>query len=538
MQIDLFDINKYIERYGCKEVTSSNIFSAKLTEPDPEGLGSYEIFGHPGSQARRETFGYISLHAKFVHPHVYNVLCSLSRAIQDLIFGEAKFYLEDGKLKRYNEGEKLPAKIPVGTGVDFLYLIYDKLDWESASSTSNARNMRVQLLKSLKKEEVFVDKVLVIPPFYRDVDMVKGSKNEINIMYSRILNMASMIRSSSGLFELQGITESHKGIQRSLNEIYDYFIGFVAGVHGFMHEHVMGKTTDYSARCVISTASLNEERAEDMEVTFHKSALPLAIAIKCFAPYIAHGVKNIVEQAMSGSKFINVIENGKTTRKALADHWEEAISSNYIYKLIEIYYNSREHRLDPYTVECADGTKVPLYYLSSDYDLLGAGKEIDPSVLLSSIKFEPLNLTQLFYMAAMQTIQEKVVLITRYPIEDYHNIYPSRFNIMPCTKTVTKTIDGVLYPRWPDLSGATINNADKFFVDTLRIFPTYLKALGGDFDGDMVSVQGLFAEESVNEGIAYTHSVTNVVSIEGGTMRTILDLSQHTLFGLTAGPNY
>ena len=533
MEIDVLHIDRFIEKSGCKEVTSSNIFSQRSTEPEPDGLGSYEIFGRPGTPERRETFGYISLNGRFVHPHAYIVLIALARSIQDMIFGDDTFYIEDGKIKRFTEGMKVPAKTPVGTGIDFLYKNFELIDFNPKNAVGVRKN-RLEFINALSKDEIFIDKWLVVPPFYRDVDMVNGKKNELNIMYSRLINSASMIKSSSGMFQLYQVTDAHRNVQRTLVEIYDNFISFNAGVHGFIHEHVMGKSTDYSARLVISTPSLNVEKPDDMEVSFNRSAIPLSKVIKCFAPFVVYGVKQIVDREIAGAKYITVeTKKGKWERKELAPHWAEAVSPTEIYRLIEIYDNSKEHRMDTFTVETIDGEKVPLCYLTSDHIVMATAFEPDR---MNDLKWHPMNLTELFYMAAHATVRDKTVLVTRYPIEDYHNIYPSQMNIIPCIKTKVAMIDEIVYDRYPDFEGITLDNVDKFFVDTLRVFPTYLKALGGDFDGDMCSLQGVFSDEAIAEEIAYNHSVTNIVNIAGGTMRQTSDVTSHTIFGLTAGP--
>ena len=537
MEIDIVNVEEFIKKYDCKKVISSNIFSSKSTEPDVEGLGSYEIFGRPGTPERKSTFGYIDLHSKFIHPHAFIVLVALARSIHDLVYGEADFFIEDGKLKKFTEGMKIDKKLKVGTGVDFLYEHYDELDFE-LNKAKGVRRTRIEFLNSLAKNEIFIDRWLVIPPYYRDVDMVSGKKNELNIMYSRLINYASLVKSSSVMFDLYSITDAHRGIMKTLVEMYNYFVGFNAGVHGFIHEHVMGKSTDFSARLVISTPSLNVETPDDMEVSFERSALPLSKVIKCFAPFIVHGVKKIVEANLSGSKYIYIKRpDGKFERKQLIDHFAEVSTSTNIYKLIEIYDNSKEHRLDSFTVETIDGEKAPLCYFSDDSLVSGNTVAFDEE-RMSRLKLHPMNLTELFYMAAVNECSDKHVFITRYPIEDYHNIYPSKITIIPCTKTKKRIVDEQLYERFPDFSTQVdIHDADKLFVDTLRIFPTYLKALGADFDGDMVSVQGVFSKEANEEASNYIKSLANIINIAGNTMRVTGDVTAHTLFGLTYGPD-
>ena len=137
----------------------------------------------------------------------------------------------------------------------------------------------------------------------------------------------------------------------------------------------------------------------------------------------------------------------------------------------------------------------------------------------------------------MNTIKDKSILITRYPVEDYHNIYPSLMNIIPYYKTKPKTIDGLMYPRFPDIREEELKEGEiaSKFTDTLHMFPTYLEALNADFDGDTVSVQGVWTKNSGSRD--YIYSKTNIINIGGGTMRGTKDITAHTLYALTRGYN-
>lgn len=539
MKIDVLNVDKYVKEYNLKEVKTSATISYNSTVPNPDGLVSYEIFGQPGTKERKETYAYIDLHDWFVHPHVYYILTALARSYEDLIMGNEKFYVEDGAFVKYIEGKKLPPSTKIGTGIKFFYDNYEKINF-SPKGSKGARKTRLQFMSSLKKEEVFISKWLVIPAYYRDVDVIKGGKNEINSMYSKLISATSMLNTTSGVFEIYETSGVHQKIQTTLNEIYNYFLLFVSGVKGFIHKHVMGKATDYAARLVISTPNIITDEPSKMEVSFHKSAIPLSKVLKCFAPFIVYGLRQYIENINSGNEFIWVYNNKTKSfdREKLASDWKRIISSEHIYKLIDIYDNSKEHRLDYFTVPLENGQEVPLVALVGESILSYADKRLIDENVKSNITVHPMTLTELFYIIAEDYVSDKHVLITRYPIEDYHNIYPSGINIIPSQKMVKKVINGVEYPRYPDLSGITIDNANQAFTDTLRLFPTYLKALGADFDGDMCSLQGIMSEEANAEAERYIHSITNIVNIAGETMRTTGDVTAHTIFGLTAGPEF
>ena len=104
MNLDILNCDKWVIDNNIPEIKTSNIYSTKSLEPDPDGLGSYEIFGRPGTEERKRTFAYIDLVNKFVHPHCYYELTRLQRNIKDLIAGNSDFYVDDfGKLKEIKQ---------------------------------------------------------------------------------------------------------------------------------------------------------------------------------------------------------------------------------------------------------------------------------------------------------------------------------------------------------------------------------------------------------------------------------------------------
>lgn len=108
-------------------------------------------------------------------------------------------------------------------------------------------------------------------------------------------------------------------------------------------------------------------------------------------------------------------------------------------------------------------------------------------------------------------------------------------NIIPYEKTKVATINGTTYERFPDISLSDIgrkheSDVGENFNDTLQMFPTYLKALGADFDGDTVTCQGIFSENNTQE---YIDSPMNFVNISGSTMRAITDVITEIVFAMT-----
>jgi len=553
MTFDLLAItDKMIEIDDIKEITSSKLF-IRIGETDPEGLASYEIFGYPGTIERKNKLGYINLNSVFVNPHVIFELCAIKKIYHDLIYGYGEFYFKDGDIFKVTPDSPAPSGSLIGSGVSFLYKIWDKLNFEYKQLESGMRYNRLRFLKCLDKNQVFMNKILVIPPFYRDVDIREGgNKNVVNAFYIKILNLAQTLKSTSSLFgslDTNGVSDAYRSITDSMCEFHKQMIAMYGGRKGFIHKYIMGKNIDFSARLVISGLDITQvDKPSEMDVDFIKCKLPLFAAIKCFAPFIINGVREVIIDYLKGSDYI--IVNKKTNsgigenriknkskianldyidRIKLADDWKSVLTSAYIYNLIEIFHESPEHRLDIVKLPTEDGGEVNIgFYIDKgdDYDL-------DEDIASASSRIKPLRLLQLFYMVAYDKLINKHIYITRYPIEDHNNTYPSGITIIPYKRTEKLTIGDTFYPHFPSIETNDIRDINSMFVDSLVIFPIFLGALGADFDGDMVSIIGVFSNEANDDARNHIMSIGNMVAIDGTSTREVGALNRQVIHGLT-----
>ena len=189
MRLDTFDVDSFVELNHLQPVTSPILFQHGII-PDPNGLISNEIFGVT-TVSRKQTFAYIDLHAHFFHPHIYKAIRRMFRNIDKVVNGEMYFSIdENGRLVKDDNGE---------TGIDFIYNNWNKINWlKESQENSEEVGMsfeRIHLMQNLKKNEVFMDKQIVIPAFYRDIrtsgDSNGGSTDDVNNMYIRLIRLTS-----------------------------------------------------------------------------------------------------------------------------------------------------------------------------------------------------------------------------------------------------------------------------------------------------------------------------------------------------------
>ena len=538
MDINIIDYNEYFARKQSKSISVSSLFN-KSGDVHPEGLISYEIFGEPGTKERKQVEAYIDLGEKFIHPHVLRELSFIpgGNNITKIIMGESYAYVSSsGELILIEEDKDAPDGMPKGIGTAFLYKNFDKIKYDATSKRYNddapdRRKSRLQFITSLKKDEFFLSKVLIIPAFYRDVNMQDSKNNEINTFYIKLINLASILKSS--MMNIVEVSAVHIKIMHTLTELYQFFLSKTGGNKGFIHKYVMGKSTDFSARLVISAPSFNEDRPEDSDVSFTRSALPLFAFIKCFAPFIVHSIKEIVKNSIAEQKFIyKISKTGSITKYRLSPSYEEVFSVDNIYRLINLYTNSKEHRLDLFTVPTVEGEDLPFGYILNNDMIFNTDSPTDNVSEL--LKSEPLRLITLFYIASMNIKIEPIVYTTRHPIEDYNNIYPSKVNIIPYTRVEKRIINSVEYPRFPVIKyEEDMKQIDSMFTDSYQIFPSYLGALGADYDGDMVNVQGVYTKEAMDDANKFMNSTANIVNVAGKTMKEFDDVVSHTIYNLT-----
>jgi hypothetical protein len=561
---DIFGVTKQlIEEEQLEEVTSTKVL-VRIGEFDPKGLGSNEIFGYTGTKERKQKFAYIELGDIFIHPHVLLELKSLKAIFLKCVNGEGEYWIDNGMIAVVDE--KTPTTANKGNGAKWLKSVWKDLVWNpDVEKKGSVRYNRIRFMKYVTEDQVFIDKLLVIPPFYRDIDIYGSTNNEYNNIYVKLINLAFTIKNTSSFFTLFGdVSDAHRLITATLIDFYTTILKKYGGRKGFAHENVMGKSIDFASRLVISGYDgTNIDSPRDMDVTFDKTNPPLHAIIKCFAPFIMKGVRDIIRDYLQGYQFLYVDEEGedisavdnimlkravmekdvshyesKTKRSIkrvkLASDWEHILSADYLQNQIELFESSHERRLDPVELPLEDGRSVAMIFYPSE--ILEESKKRDLEEEMKFIAEEGVVFTwlHLFYMAAYDTIRDKHVYITRYPIESHNSTYPAKINLVPYVRNAKMRIGDEVYPHFPVINRKSdMIQITKMFRDTLILFPSYLKTLGADFDGDQVSMVGVFTEEANKDANDWIYNVGNFIGSDGGTVRSLGTWYEHNVYHLT-----
>lgn len=475
MKIDIFNFDEFIDINDLKEVTSPIVFARGGT-PDPNGLLSNEIFGID-TKSRKNTFAYASLHGHFFHPHIYKSLRRLYRNIEKIVSGQEFYSINEN-------GELVPDEEHGKTGIEWIYKNWEKIDWSRklGEESSSMREERVSLLSKLKKDEIFVNKIIIIPVFYRDIlnnSSGGGETDPLNNMYTKLIRLGKVLNDRDMFdFTLYGTTYM---MQNLLVEIYDTFKHKIEKKNGMIRKYLMGKNVDNCVRSVISCPLYHDDTPEETGTKFGYVGVPVSQILDLDAPFMINWVKNFFDQNFVNNKEqVPVLNTDPKTGEKKVEYIkiykpEIFFTDKYVTDMMDLYMRDPESRFDPIKVPIAKG----------EYrDVLFTGKKLDPTsnYEISNIASRPMTLTDLFYVAAEDVTRNQHALITRYPVSDAYGVFVAKVNPVATLQTEVVQLNGRVYTHFPKQDkSCTRENTGVQFIDTLQFSNSYLAGLGGDY---------------------------------------------------------
>lgn len=544
MKLDMFDINKFVELNHCKPVTSPVIFQSNKM-PNPDGLLSYEIFGYSEAD-RKNIFAYIDLKDNYIHPVVYAMLSSRMGSIKDVISGQKHAIVNpsNGKVQIVSEGT--PKS---GTGLKFIYDNFEKINWidelEENEIESLDKKTRLKFLKSLKKEEFFINKWLVLPAHYREEAADASSMGDVlNSLYKDLLAATRSIRSGF-TFELFGNATRMK-VQETLLYIYQTTMAPVSGKsldtktkelrgvskNSLLARSLMGKTIDHGANTIIVAPITSDANSvQETPVPFGTALLPLPTCLSLYNPFFVHEVSNILELLQQNlQEDLNMYYPG--IYKVNMNYY----NSTKIEKIISRYIKSSYERFEPIPFEVKDlrdNVVHDFYYMLDEYYSKKDAENEENGVRRSY------TFTDLMYQSAIEVLKNKHALITRHPVTNNKNIYPAKVVPLSTARTRKVYIENlnryvykakiIEYPKYPYIECEELPKQSKNFyefINTSIIGNAVLKSLGGDYDGDMVFIRGLFSLQANEEAEKIIKAKSNILGASGAPIRSLADIGK------------
>jgi DNA-directed RNA polymerase beta' subunit len=511
MKIDIFDIDKFVKVNRLQEIKNP-IYLDRDKTPTTDGLFSYEIFGAPGTRERRERFAYIDLGMYILNPLMYKLLTRMDNRIKKISEGYSFYYVnskseivEDPEQKNKNSG----------TGFEWLYKNLKNVKFKKTSSTS--RNEKIDILNNLSREELFNKVWPVIPAFYRDLNFEKISYgkitlDEINNIYIKIINASNAIKKARGSDFSTNLTAIR--LQLALVELQDELLKKVSGKSGMFRSSALGKSIDYSARTVISTSKIGlANEYTKKEVGTFTIGVPLHIACVTFLPFVVKNVRELLSDYLTGKTRVLFSKNSQIQKDA--NIIGETLTDKTIEKMIDFFAKSQEERFNTLELEGKDGKKITIPYLK-DY-----------------IKRD-LTLCDLLFLACYMAVKDKYVYYTRYPVDSHLSTNIGKPILLTTEKVITidfksgetESILGKI-ENYPDIKYKHL------WRDATVIDNGVTGIMGADFDGDMVSIVGLFSQEANKEAEKITNSKTPLLKADGNPARGVSNEAVMSLYCLT-----
>ena len=451
---DLLDIEQFIKINDLKPCTDPIMLENGV--PSPGGVLSYEIFG-TSQEDRRNRFAYIDLHGHYMAPLAALKLGSYDRRLSDVLFSNGRWKLQkDGTLVEDEDGD---------SGPEFLYSIWGKV--KVKDKTTNITK-EVAAFYEVPRDELFITKMIVVPPFTRDLNRHTNSSTKstalINSMYNSLISYTQTLENYSDTFTNMGRLTRGR-VQQILVNIYQHLIiDQVKGQpakFGMINRFMMSKNEKYGVRLVITAPMLNKQSFEEVQVKYGTVVIPLAYIVSMFYPFMVYHLKRYFEaQFIEGGKYPVMDKDGNVTYTS----FEESFDEVYINKLISKFVNSPSSRFDP--------VETPVDKDGNVYRLVLTGRFKKENTTFN----RPATLTDLLYIVAKRATEDKHVFVTRYPLESYNGQFPARIEISSTLRTRPVIIGETVYEFFPVSEGNPANS----FADTLQMSNVMLPRIGGD----------------------------------------------------------
>lgn len=530
LHIEPLDVNEFIRKNKLKQVINPIFFSGNNV-PTPDGLLSNEIFGI-SKEDRSNTFAYIHLGDEwFINPIFYKILKALDSKIVDCVFGTKNFIInKQGMLEVSEDGE---------TGLDFLYKNFHKMKFYSTDSIQRDANIK---FINKYRDRVFINNLIIIPAFYRDVSTTDRyvGVGDINKLYNSLLIYTNSLKE----YDRYGISifNSIKGkIQDKLVEIYDYFTkDSIAGKFGLLRRSASSKTTDYSSRLVITAPNLKVENMDDLMVDVDHTAVPLASVLANFYPYMLVYVRNFFANNIPKFEIFNI--KGKEVRIPVKD-WRISFSDDVLKQELDRFIHGIADRFRPIEIPLEKNNyNKPISVLkfkgrsakAKDIENYKNNEDPVPDIVSTSLIDRYMTWCDLFYMGALEVTKDKMVLITRYPIDSCYNQFATKVSVSSTHETEPVVIDEVLYKHYPKIRQSDIGtNTTNKFIDSLSMSNVYLGSIGGDYDGDQVTVKSIYSIEANDELRKQLNSKRHYISLGGQNIMETTNEGMMALYALT-----
>ena len=484
-----------------KPVTVLDIFDGKTKDFNPEGLFSVEIFGKVGEEKRNTTFSYIHLKTIIIQPVIYRTITEIKPFFKD-IMSSKEYAIWDDKEKTFQKANAAEGS----TGYQFFMSHLKDISWDRAGSELIQRKVKI-IQKTIKDNSYILDNLLVMPAGLRDYEVDKNGKpteNEVNLYYRKILASTHLITKADPFSPNLDMTRFR--MQLAVLELYEYIENLLKGkskliIGKWASRQIFNSTRNVITSLINNTNDLDSKKLIDINST----VVGLYQFMKACIPVVMYHIRNgFLKNVMPGPNAPFFMTNKKTLKKEMVSHnsalYDQWMSLEGLEKTITKFGEV------PLRHMVLDTDTHYLYLVYKDDKRFLLLQDIDdlPSQL-DKKKVYPITFVELLYLNVYQWAYQTPGFVTRYPVLGTGGIYPS----MSYVKT---TIDSSMKKELDSSGNETGNEALEYpsdhgkFVDSLSPSINHIKLLGADFDGDTISYNAVYSEQSKKEIQNYLQS--------------------------------
>lgn len=454
----VLNANKMIRNKNILEVVNHNVGG-------PGSLFDPNIFGYGNDTIRK--YGFIRLNGPLIHPIYFDISSRTWRDLPAIVNGTKYFTID-------KTGDLIPSDEENGyTGVKWLYDNFEKInlkklkvDDSDASVKESTKKMK-QAVDKVTKDNFFIDRIMVLPLHFRDLDTEADSikMDELNQMYIDLIKAASFRQKMS--FESHWNNMKMQGI---LQNIYDYFDNSTNSKKGVLRNAVMGKSVDNAIRLIIVAPEVrNKDILGRTKTRLDHILIPLHHFLNASPVHAVTATKRVLQ---------SFFDYGLMSDMTQLD-FDNYFSDKFIEDAIVNYDHSQYERLKP--VITKTGKTIDLYFDYHNDETNTNKKEV-----------RPLTWVDLFFLAVNIYKDSLRAVVCRYPVTNKDsNLYvkpsPSVFltDIGDVKIYLSKEDSEPLYTFedcYPDISKYQGDNfkMNRIFDETLRLSNMYLQGLGGD----------------------------------------------------------
>jgi hypothetical protein len=497
---------------GLKPIRALDIFDGATGNFHEDGLFSPSIFGKVGDELRQKRFSYIDIKLQIFHPVIYRALAALKGLYEEIMTGSS-YAVWNSEISDFERSDAVNGQ----TGYNFFVKYWERIQFQQTGSTQ-----REQLIMVIEKnkDNALLSKVVAMPAGLRDVEIGANGRvteDEINNSYRKLLSIANTINDSVVKTNPDLLNVSRISLQRTFNEVYANIESRLEGKHKLILGKWASRRIMNGTRNVITAMQTNVGYLGGPgTISFNHTIVGLYQAMKAVMPMARYRIRNgFLSKVFTSPELPAKLVNKKTLSAEMVElnsqYFERYATDEGIEKIITAF-NEEELRDKPIEIE---GRYLGLVYKGPDgtFKVIQDIAELPPN--RSAKDVSPITFCQLLYISTYTDINRYPMLITRYPVTGVGSIYPSTTYVKT---TVKAEVRKELNEQWEPMGDDHV--AYQFptigpYVNSVSPHSSRLGGLGADFDGDMVSANAAYSNESIAEVTEYFKKKSAYVGTNG-----------------------